>query len=659
MVVGESVAGRYILDGHIGEGAFGEVWAARDLQLGQRRVAIKFLKRRELEKIQEKYRAEMLGRFEREAAALAAATHPNLVMVFERGELPDGTQFIVMEYVEGETLRDWLDKFVHLGEQPKIELVRDLFDQICQGVAALHSVRMPGPIVHRDLKSRNVMLIRQSQKQWLPKVLDLGIARVGDRRETNTGLLLGTLAYMAPEQGTGDTRSVGPATDVFSLGVLLIEMVTTRNPPEGADCWWATAMRDERAVRDRICHELPQPLWDVATHALRARPQDRFPNAAVLCEALRAAMPPRETVSPQPSISVRPPTKPSQIQWLPVVLGAAVLSIAGGAGLYALFGNHHDATPASTATPSVPSVPSVPTVESHVSVPSVPVPQEPCANNSVTFTGASFQMGDPTTGTPNQVGAADEGPVHLVQLSDYRLDRTDVTVGCFRRYWAAGHPSPPGGQVAYPNGSLIPWEGVVTEPLSVSTESCNWSTQPGARDRHPINCVNWATAQAYCVWAGGRLPTEAEWEYAARGETGSEFPWGNDPPGDQLCWLGGRAPIDGTCDVESHSSGLSRRGVFDLAGNVWQWTVDRYAVRYEVFPTRDPIGTAQTRMSRTRQPIANHTRVIRGGSWMYSLPNAVRSTLRMMGDPDVLLPTMGFRCAYGSPSNRIASRGAP
>ena len=211
----------------------------------------------------------------------------------------------------------------------------------------------------------------------------------------------------------------------------------------------------------------------------------------------------------------------------------------------------------------------------------------------------SFMMG-------SDDGGADEKPVHRVSVSAFSMDVTEVTVSAYKACVRAG--------------------GCTADPIALNeglNEHCNW----GKADRksHPINCVDWNQATAFCGWAGKRLPTEEEWEYAARGSDGRKFPWGNDAPVTQLCWNRGASKL-GTCEVGSFEAGNSPFGLSDMAGNVWEWTSSGYSDDY----------------SKNR---TNAARVFRGGGWSIVDPSNVRSAFRYGGAPSFRIIYLGFRCA--------------
>ena len=230
--------------------------------------------------------------------------------------------------------------------------------------------------------------------------------------------------------------------------------------------------------------------------------------------------------------------------------------------------------------------------------------------------------GDFLMGTPlsNRDGGRDEYPQRLISLDAFYMDVYEVTNGRYLTFiTATGHRFP---------------ENPRDKKLSLWKES----TVPDVFKDHPVVNVDWDDATAYCAWAGKRLPTEAEWERAARGTNGRRFPWGDVEPTRVLAnylnqWRGGAALEP----VGSHPLGASVEGVHDLEGNVWEWIADWYDSHYyKVGPTRNPRG-----------PSDGTRRVIRGSGWESEAP-LLRSAHRLNSDPKNRNHTLGFRCAMNT-----------
>lgn len=239
------------------------------------------------------------------------------------------------------------------------------------------------------------------------------------------------------------------------------------------------------------------------------------------------------------------------------------------------------------------------------SVDSGPAPM--CPSGMRVIPAGRFLMGN--TRSDN----VDAQPVHGVQLTAFCMDETEVTVSAYRACVSDG-----------------------TCPTPDTTTYCNWGVS--GRDQHPINCVDWTASRAYCQWRGADLPTEAQWEYAARGTDGRLYPWGDGAPGLQLCWS--RTPSPGSsCQVGAYPAGNSPFGLFDMAGNVREWTLDWYSTYSGdagVF-VLDPTG-----------PDSGDERVFRGGSWGNYTVIWVRSSHREHAAPANPNHQIGFRCARGS-----------
>ena len=241
------------------------------------------------------------------------------------------------------------------------------------------------------------------------------------------------------------------------------------------------------------------------------------------------------------------------------------------------------------------------------------------------------------------------GPVRITEA--FCADTYEVTVARFREYWHAGMPSPV-GNVATPGGS-ISGPFVPREPRAMESDpQCNWTRTSGARDEHPVNCVDWATAMAFCVWDGGRLATETEWEWMARGvavgglSAGRGFTWGDtDPSGsasspcDHAQW-NFCAGDDGAV-TRRVGSFAPTGGLFDLAGNLWEWVGDRF----RFYPDSTCWGGA-ARTDPLCDVASEPTRVGRGGSWDAWQLFQIRASVRAQIEPERQGNSVGFRCVH-------------
>lgn len=277
--------------------------------------------------------------------------------------------------------------------------------------------------------------------------------------------------------------------------------------------------------------------------------------------------------------------------------------------------------------------------------------------------GGSFTMG---VSDPSTSASLDGYPAQpSITVSDFAIDAHELTVARFRRFWAAASTLPRVTSVRYPAGPL-PLMAAPRSPDTTSTSpECNWTDAPGAREQHPVNCIDWYTAQAFCVWDGGRLPTDAEWEYAARGRTDGglraqrNYPWGDEDPSlscDRARWRLYQCPgEDGaqTRRVGSFAPNPDVDGarIYDLAGNIYEWTADNYTA----YDDSDRSGCWGARASGRTNPLCNVAptgpRVLRGGSWYFDSAPVLRSASRLAANVDgsLTLIGVGLRCARSRP----------
>ena len=220
----------------------------------------------------------------------------------------------------------------------------------------------------------------------------------------------------------------------------------------------------------------------------------------------------------------------------------------------------------------------------------------------------------------------DEKPAHTVTLDAFWIDRTEVTNAHYAQFLniLGGHLGTCGGQDCI--------ETQVEEKDSHILRQEGRYVVDSSFEDHPVTEVTWYGARAYCTWAGGRLPTEAEWEKAARGVDGRLYPWGSGAPTCDMAQYGDCSGA--TAPVGSRPAGASPYGVLDMAGNVWEWVADWYdPAIYDSSPAQNPQG-----------PDSGERKVFRGGSWGYP-PTFLRVSDRARNHPTYAGLNVGFRCA--------------
>ena len=592
--------GRYLFQQAIGEGGMGVVYRALDTHLDSD-VAIKVLvPGRETDGV-------FLKRFQREAQSMARLTHPNLVKVMDYGE-QDGMVYLVMPYVAGGTL-------AKLSRPMPASRAAALLIPVARALGYAHSLGM----IHRDVKPSNVLLTESGE----PMVTDFGIAGLMDAAETEqitkTGSGVGTPAYMAPEQIKKDYDH---RVDVYALGVVLYELVTGQQPFKGdtpLDTLVKHAMEPLPLPRE-VNPDVAPEVEAVIVKALAKQPAQRYQTMEEFAQALQGMMsgaaqsvPPvmlEQTGAADENATVDDLATPASLGDLRVsrskqrraeprklkfwMIGAGGIVVLGLIwGVFTRL-NRAEAPPIQEIEPTA-ELASVGPTES---LESAPVTVSNIDGMEMVYVPAGdFVMGSET-------GDADEKPVHTVYLDAYWIDKYEVTNAQYKQCVADGGCVQPSNTTLY--------------------KDSNYSY-------YPVVYVDWNEAKDYCTWVGRRLPSEAEWEKAARGTDERTYPWG-----EQLsCEYAQYSGCDGSIvEVGSLPKGASPYGAMDMAGNVREWTEDRYDGNYySVSPSENPTG-----------PLFGAGWVLRGGSWLNDVWN-VRSTNRVMLFSDSRYNDGGFRCA--------------
>jgi serine/threonine-protein kinase len=280
-LVGKTLNNTYVVERVLGEGGMGRVYEARHTRIEQKRVAVKVLH------LEFARNTEVLARFQREAETAAAISHPNVVTVLDVDRTPQGLPYLVCEYLEGTDLSN------HLKQVRRLDIVKAVYiaRQLCKGLAAAHASN----VVHRDLKPHNVFLVGDFEgsvpERPFVKILDFGLSRFlhtqdVDNQLTKTGYIMGTPAYMAPEQARG--LRVDHRVDIYGVGAILYATLTGRQPfdEESPQATILAVMHSEPARPRSLDSSIPMELELVIERAMAKKPEDRYQDARALDRAL-------------------------------------------------------------------------------------------------------------------------------------------------------------------------------------------------------------------------------------------------------------------------------------------------------------------------------------------------------------------------------------
>lgn len=660
----------------LGKGGMGEVYLAEQLRVGRRRVALKVLSRACSED------AEIVRRFENEAASAGRIHHHNVVMIYESRVTDDGQICVVMEYVDGTSLRQEIEERGALPLEEIVEIAR----QICAGLNVAHNLG----IVHRDIKPDNIMLSRDEQESLVVKVLDFGIARLlepgEDGAKTKSGIIMGTPYYMSPEQALGNTGDkIDNRSDVYSVGMVVYQMLTGRVAFE-SDSWMRVmykhineqpappsqfrpelvsfqeferevlkSLEKDRENRHQTVTEFSTEL-ETAYRLGRSRQSEAatmsYDPTIVSGEAPLTSRPDRPAATLTPSQPAAPTSDAVEVQAAPAKVitssrGLSKPTIVGACVIAALLiaaiavfifvrpATGPVASEAASAAPAIRPSP-MPAIQTFAFDVLTLKPTGQIANvrraEARYFvedlgSGLAIEMveipgGSYLMGAPpetQQDRHPNERPQHTVTLPTFFMSKTEIT--------------------------QAQWLVVSTLPKIKLDLNSNPSGFKGD-SKLPVQNVSWWEAIEFCerlsIATGRkyRLATEAEWEYACRAGTTGPFYFGptitaefvnydaNYPFGAAPRGVTRKQPVSAGSTAAPNAFGL-----YNMHGNMAEWCMDQWHENYVGAPTDgrswDDGGTESLR-------------VFRGGSW-YDGGDNCRSAFRNHYAPDVKLSFIGLR----------------
>lgn len=655
--------GQFRLIEPLGAGGMAVVYRARQLPL-RRDVAVKVLP--PLFANQTSARE----RFRREAETAAALNHAHIVHIIDYGT-DEGISYIAMQLLTGGSLADRLFQSAFTNDY------RTTVSVLRQVAAALDYAHVQG-VVHRDIKPSNILFDASGNCY----VADFGIAKLLHETAaqlTGTGDRIGSPAYMAPEQWLG--ANVSPGTDQYALAVVAYQILTSCLPfrASNIEALRLQHLAEPPPLAYTDAQAVPEEASYVLCRALAKQPEARYESVTAFVQALEnALLAPAERVpvaqpAPQPSHGMRSSSRRRRKKGIVfgglLVIVMVVIAVSFATRIRSLLNaeavgmaatndpirdsvatldaqtatairaaehatatrRSANATATATLWTATPTPNMTASIEAYLTGRAATATQEwirswthtptdtatvtptatPVSNNNwepvvqdfdgvemVLVPAGCFMIG-------SKYGALDEQPVHEVCLDAFWIGQTEVTNNEYRSCVDAGQCSPPHRLTYY--GS------------------------PDYAD-HPVVYIDWRQARDYATWVGGVLPTEAQWEYAARGPDSWEYPWG-ETFDCQLANIGGSSSCDGyssSAPAGNFTGGASWVGALDMSGNVWEWT----STAYRDYPYRVDDGREDP-----DDPEAQ--RVVRGGSW--ATRSGARAAYRNWYIPNFRELNIGFR----------------